>query len=198
MRSSRSAGLLPDETRVFPAHGAGSSCGKNLSDATSSTIGEQRRTNAAVALPSEEAFVAAVTQGQPEAPAYFPYDAHLNRERRHLLDDHAPPALLSLADVLARMAGGAVVLDTRDPDDFARTHLTTAVNVGLVGRFAEFAGDVLRPLDDIVLVCDPGHATEARVRLGRIGFDAVVGSFEADGPAWAETTTGHRVGALPG
>jgi hydroxyacylglutathione hydrolase len=103
---------------------------------------------------------------------------------------------LSLSNVLARMAGGAVVLDTRDPDDFARSHLSGAVNVGLGGRFAEFAGDVLRPFDEIVLVCDPGHATEARVRLGRIGFDAVVGSFAAGGPdpfaAAPQATGGSR------
>ena len=95
---------LPDATRVFPAHGAGSSCGKNLSDATESTIGEQRRTNAAVALESERAFVAAVTQGQPVAPAYFPYDAHLNREQRDLLDDQRR-AGLALAGRRARPDG---------------------------------------------------------------------------------------------
>jgi len=141
-----------------------------------------------------------VTQGQPVAPAYFPYDAHLNHERRDLLDDHAAPASLSLADVLDRMAGGAVVLDTRDPDDFASSHLAGAVNVGLAGRFAEFAGDVLRPVDDIVLVCDVGRATEARVRLGRIGFDAVVGSLEVGGPdpfatAGAATDASRRITA---
>ncbi|HXY42970.1 MAG TPA: rhodanese-like domain-containing protein [Acidimicrobiales bacterium] len=171
---------LPDATRVFPAHGAGSSCGKNLSSETSSTIGEQRRTNYAVRIPREDDFVAAVTEGQPVAPAYFPYDAHLNREQRDLLDDQSPPSPLSLDEVLAAQEAGAVVLDTRDPADFARGHLRHAVNVGLAGRFAEFAGDVLRPSDEIVLVCDEGRATEARVRLGRIGYDRVTGCLEGD------------------
>jgi len=171
---------LPDATRVFPAHGAGSSCGKNLSSETSSTIGEQRRTNYALRIATEEDFVAAVTVGQPVAPAYFPYDAHLNREQRDLLDDQSPTPSLSLGEMLASQAAGAVVLDTRDPADFARGHFRHAVNVGLAGRFAEFAGDVLRPTDAIVLVCEPGHATEARVRLGRIGYDGVTGCLEGD------------------
>ena len=171
---------LPDATRVFPAHGAGSSCGKNLSSETSSTIGEQRRTNYALRITDEDAFVASVTAGQPVAPAYFPYDAHLNREQRELLDDQAPPEALTVAELLAAERAGAVVLDTRDPADFGRAHFRGSINVGLGGRFAEFAGDVLSPADEIVLVCNPGHATEARVRLGRIGFDKVTGYLAGD------------------
>lgn len=166
---------LPDETRVYPAHGAGSACGKNLSTDTWSTMGEQRRTNYALRIASKEEFVATITAGQPSAPPYFPYDAQLNRERRQLLDDHAPPAALTLEQLLASQEAGAVVLDTREPSEFARGHFLGSLNVGLGGRFAECAGDVLRPADEIVLVCDPGHATEARVRLGRIGFDHVIG-----------------------
>lgn len=171
---------LPEATRVFPAHGAGSSCGKNLSSETWSTIGEQRRSNYALRIASEGDFVTAVTAGQPVAPAYFPYDAHRNREQRDLLDDQAPPPGLSLEELLAAQGAGAVVLDTRDPADFARGHFRGSINVGLEGRFAEFAGNVLRPADEVVLVCDPGHATEARVRLGRIGFDRVVGHLTGD------------------
>jgi hydroxyacylglutathione hydrolase len=174
---------LPDATRVFPAHGAGSSCGKHLSNETSSTIGEQRKTNYALQIGSEAEFIAAVAKGQPSAPAYFGYDAHLNRERRQLLDDREPPPAIPLAEVLDRQAAGAVVLDTRPPDDFAAGHLPGSVNVGLAGRFAEFAGDVLTPDDEIVIVCDPGHETEARVRLGRIGFDNVVGYLAGGAPA---------------
>jgi hydroxyacylglutathione hydrolase len=171
---------LPDATRVFPAHGAGSSCGKNLSSETSSTIGEQRRTNYALRIADEKDFVAAVTADQPVAPAYFPYDAHLNREQRDLLDDQAPPTPLSLEELLEAQDAGAVVLDTRDPADFQRAHFRGSINVGLGGRFAEFAGDVLAPANEIVLVCNPGHATEARVRLGRIGFDRVTGYLAGD------------------
>lgn len=166
---------LPDETRVFPAHGAGSSCGKQLSLETSSTIGEQRRSNYALQSMTEDAFVAAITEGQPVRPHYFSFDARRNREAHRLLDETVVPPELRLDDVMARIAGGAVPLDTREPSDFAAGHLRGAINVGLQGRFAEWAGDVLDPDRDIVLVGDPATALESRVRLARIGFDAVTG-----------------------
>lgn len=166
---------LPDETRVFPAHGAGSSCGKALSSETSSTIGEQRRSNYALQPMTEDQFVAAVTEGQPVRPNYFSFDAALNRRGHRLLDETAPPQALGLDELLDRVARGAVPLDTREPSDFAAGHLRGAVNVGLLGRFAEWAGDVLDPDQEIVLVGDPASATESRVRLARIGFDKVVG-----------------------
>jgi rhodanese-related sulfurtransferase/glyoxylase-like metal-dependent hydrolase (beta-lactamase superfamily II) len=166
---------LPDDTRVFPAHGAGSACGKQLSSETSSTIGEQRRSNYALAPQSEDQFVAAVTEGQPTRPHYFTFDAQRNRQNHRLLDETVPPPGLTLAEVLQRVAANAVPLDTREPADFAAAHLRGAVNVGLHGRFAEWAGDVLNPDRDIVLVGDPATALESRVRLARIGFDRVVG-----------------------
>jgi glyoxylase-like metal-dependent hydrolase (beta-lactamase superfamily II) len=165
---------LPDATRVYPAHGAGSACGKNLSTATVSTIGEQRVTNYALALPDEDAFVAAVTADQPAAPAYFGYDAARNKADRPLLDDTPPPAL-SLEGVLRLQEAGATVLDTREPNDYAAGHVAGAINVGLSGRYAEYAGCVLDPETDVVLVTDPGHETEAKTRLARIGYDRVVG-----------------------
>jgi rhodanese-related sulfurtransferase/glyoxylase-like metal-dependent hydrolase (beta-lactamase superfamily II) len=172
---------LPDETRVFPAHGAGSACGKQLSSDTSSTIGEQRRSNYALAPMTEDQFVAAVTEGQPTRPHYFSFDARQNRQVRHLLDENAEPAPLDLAEVLAYQQAGAVALDTREPIDFAAGHLRGAINVGLQGRFAEWAGDVLDPESDIVLVGDPTTALESRVRLARIGFDRVVGYLHQPG-----------------
>jgi hydroxyacylglutathione hydrolase len=174
---------LPDPTRVFPAHGAGSACGKNLSTETRSTIGEQRRTNHALAPMSEDQFVVAVTEGQPLTPPYFSFDAHRNREAHPLLDEHEPPPALSLDEALKLQADGAVVLDTRSPVDFAAGHLRGSLNVGLEGRFAEFTGDVLPgPDQEIVLLGEPGTELAARVRLGRIGFDNVVG-YVARGPA---------------
>jgi rhodanese-related sulfurtransferase len=167
--------VLPDATRVFPAHGAGSACGKNLSSANESTIGEQRATNYALAPMGEDAFVDAVTEGQSVAPLYFAFAANANRRDHELLDDQQPPAPLTVDDALAVVAAGGVLLDTRSPESFASGHLRGAINVGLDGRFAEFAGDVVRPGQPVVLVTDPGHHTEARVRLARIGFDAVVG-----------------------
>lgn len=167
--------VLPDETQVFPAHGAGSSCGKQLSTETSSTIGEQRRSNYALQPMTEDEFVTAVTEGQPVRPHYFSFDAQRNREDHRLLDETEPPKGLSLAEVLDSVAGGAVPLDTREPSDFAAGHLRGAVSVGLRGRFAEWAGDVLDADREIVLVGDPDAALESRVRLARIGFDRVVG-----------------------
>jgi len=166
---------LPDETRIFPAHGAGSACGKQLSSETSSTLGEQRRSNYALAAMTEDDFVAAVTEGQPVRPAYFSFDAQRNRQAHQLLDEHSPPPPMDLTTVVARQQAGALLLDTREPVDFAAAHLRGAINVGLQGRFAEWAGEVLDPGRDIVLVGDPTTALESRVRLARIGFDRVVG-----------------------
>jgi glyoxylase-like metal-dependent hydrolase (beta-lactamase superfamily II)/rhodanese-related sulfurtransferase len=186
---------LPDETRVFPAHGAGSSCGKHLSTETESTLGYERATNYALAPMTEEAFVSVVTEGQPARPLYFSYDAQRNRELRPLLDEHEPPAALDLAAVRALQESGGAVLDTRDPADFAALHLHGSLNVSLRSRFAEFAGDVLRPGELIALVCDPGQEREAKVRLARIGFDSVIGALAeplrtlADHPEMAEPSS---------
>ena len=168
--------VLPDSTRVLPAHGAGSACGKALSSETTSTIGEQRRTNYALQAMTEDEFVAAVTEGQPAKPSYFSFDARVNREWHGLLDEGAPP-LLGLEEVLARQEAGAVMLDAREPSDYSAAHMKGAVNVGLQGRFAEWAGDVVPSDRDIVLVGDPAIAAEAKLRLGRVGLDRVVGQL---------------------
>jgi glyoxylase-like metal-dependent hydrolase (beta-lactamase superfamily II)/rhodanese-related sulfurtransferase len=168
---------LPDTTRVFPAHGAGSACGKSMSDAVSSTIGEQRRLNYALRPMSEDEFVEAVTQNQSVAPLYFAFTADANRHDHALLDDSEEPARLDVDEALARQADGAAILDGRAPESFASGHLRGSVNVGLDGRFAEYAGDVLRSGQAIVLVTDPGREAEAKVRLARIGFDQVVGDL---------------------
>ena len=167
---------LPDATKVFPAHGAGTACGKNLSTETVSTIGEQRRTNYALGPMSEDDFVRIVTDGQPAAPAYFPYAAVRNRQARPLFDDvHVEVTPLDLPGVVDRQRAGAIVVDARDDLSFAAGHLRGSVNVGLGGRFAEYAGEVMAPGTPIVLVTDPGHEAEATIRLARIGFDDVVG-----------------------
>ena len=166
---------LPDETRVFPGHGAGSACGKSLSTETWSTLGDQRRTNYALQATDVDTFVDLVTEGQPTAPAYFGYDAALNRQDRDLLDEDSPLPALSWAEAAAMVAAGAVLVDGRDHESFARGHLAGSINVGLDGRYAEFAGSVVRADVDLVLVVDPGQEIEARNRLARIGFDRVVG-----------------------
>jgi hydroxyacylglutathione hydrolase len=166
---------LPDDTRVFPAHGAGSACGKNLSTELSSTIGEQRVTNYALLAPDKATFLELVTEGQPPAPGYFAYDAVLNRKERDLLDETEPPTPLDWDQVQAALTEGAVLVDGRDPEEFAHGHLHGAVNVGLDGRYAEFAGSILPADRDIVLFVDPGSELEAKNRLARIGFDRVLG-----------------------
>jgi glyoxylase-like metal-dependent hydrolase (beta-lactamase superfamily II)/rhodanese-related sulfurtransferase len=168
---------LPDATKVFPAHGAGSACGKNLSTETVSSIGEQRRTNYALAPMTEDEFVEAVTQGQTAAPLYFAFAANRNRQQRDRMDDDVRVTPMSLDDVLAAQRDGAVVIDGRDDTTFAAGHLRGSVNVGLGGRFAEYAGEVMTPGTPIVLVTEPGHETEAAVRLARIGFDRVLGAL---------------------
>ena len=175
---------LPDETIVYPGHGAGSSCGKNLSTALSCTIGEQRRTNYALQDMTREAFVSVVTAGQRPAPLYFGHDAALNKRERPLLKDTLARALqpLTIEATLAAQTEGAVLLDTREGDAFAAGFLRGAVFVGLGGRFASWVGTVISPEAELVLICEPGKEEEAATRLGRIGYDNVRGFLE-DAPS---------------
>ncbi|MDE3203202.1 MAG: MBL fold metallo-hydrolase [Acidobacteriota bacterium] len=166
---------LPDATRVFPAHGAGSACGRAMASAPSSTIGEQRTSNYALAPMSEDAFVADISRYQPTAPAYFGFAASTNRRSHQLLDHDGPTVALTMGDVAQLRQDGAVVIDARTPETFASGHLRGAINVSLDGRFAEYAGDVVAPDRDIVVVSPPGREAEARTRLARIGFDRTVG-----------------------
>jgi hydroxyacylglutathione hydrolase len=173
---------LPDEVLVYPAHGAGSLCGKNLSTDTVSTIGVQRRYNYALQPMSREEFVRVVTAEQPDTPAYFSYDAVLNARERPTLEQALEEELrpLELDEALTLSAHGAQLLDTRDPADFAGAHLTGSANIGLGGSYATWAGTILEHERPVVLVADPGREQEAAMRLGRIGFDNVAG-YLADG-----------------
>lgn len=168
---------LPDKTLVYPAHGAGSMCGKNISSETVSTLGEQRRCNYALKPMTKKEFVRLVTADQPEAPAYFSYDAALNRSLRPTLRKTLQKSLKPLgpAQVLKLRKAGAYALDVRDPADFALAHLAGSVNIGLGGKFATWAGTVLDRSRRIVIVAEPGWEEEAAMRLGRIGFDQVAG-----------------------
>jgi rhodanese-related sulfurtransferase/glyoxylase-like metal-dependent hydrolase (beta-lactamase superfamily II) len=168
---------LPDATLVYPAHGAGSLCGKAISQETVSTIGEQRRVNYALQPMREADFVALVTADQPDAPPYFTYDAVLNSKERPTLDTALERELqpIPLDSVTALQHEGAQVLDTREAGEFASAHLIGSVNVGLGGQYATWAGTVLRHDKPIVIVAAPGRERESAVRLGRIGFDHIVG-----------------------
>ena len=171
---------LPDESLVYPAHGAGSLCGKALSKETVSTLGEQRRVNYALQPMSKEAFLQVVTADQPDAPSYFTYDAVLNSEERPTLDQALERGLnpLGLDAVLELQAAGAQIVDTRDPDEFGAAHLRGSINIGLGGQYATWAGTLLDRAHPIVIIADPGRERESAVRLGRIGFDHVAGYLE--------------------
>jgi len=171
---------LSDQSLIYPAHGAGSLCGKAISKETVSTIGEQRRSNYALQPMSKEDFIQLVTADQPEAPAYFTYDAVLNSEERPTLDQALARGMnpLTLDAVLALQAGGAQILDTRDPDAFGAAHLAGSINIGLGGQYATWAGSMLNRSNPIVIIADPGRENESAVRLGRIGFDHIAGYLQ--------------------
>lgn len=171
---------LPDGVTVMPAHGAGSSCGKNLSTELTSTIGEQRRTNPSVQPISEEAFVDLITQGQPAAPAYFSIDAAMNKRVHPLLDQSRTIAALTPAQLRQALADGVRVIDARDADNFAAGHLRGSVNVGFDGRFAETGGMVADIGEKIVLIAYPGEEQSAALRLARVGSDNAVGYLTVD------------------
>jgi hydroxyacylglutathione hydrolase len=168
---------LPDETLVYPAHGAGSLCGKNLSTDTVSTIGVQRLYNYALQPMSREQFIRAVTVDQPDTPAYFTYDAVLNARERPTLGQALERQLrpLTVDELLVVQSAGGQVIDTRDPVDFEGAHLRGSLNVGLGGTFATWCGTILDRERPIVVVGEPGRELEAATRLGRIGFDTVAG-----------------------
>jgi hydroxyacylglutathione hydrolase len=171
---------LPDETLVYPAHGAGSLCGKNLSTDTVSTIGVQRQYNYALQPMSKDDFIRIVTSDQPDSPAYFTYDAILNTKERPTLETALARELrpLPLVEVIERRDRGAQVLDTRDPTEYAGVHVRGSINVGLGGTYATWCGTLLDPQRPIVIVADPGREEESATRLGRIGFDNVAGYLD--------------------
>ena len=171
---------LPDASLVYPAHGAGSLCGKALSKDTVSTIGNERRSNYALQPMSKSAFVDLVTADQPDAPPYFTYDAVLNSKERPTLDEALARELnpMTLELVLALQRTGGQILDTRDPVEFASAHLAGSINIGLGGQYATWAGTVLDRERPIVIIADPGREQESAIRLGRIGFDHIVGFLQ--------------------
>lgn len=179
---------LPDETLIYPAHGAGSLCGKNISSDTVSTLGDQRRFNYALQPMRKDEFIRLVSVDQPDAPAYFTYDAILNTRERPTLEKSLQQVLqpVELDEVLALGDAGAQLLDVRDAAEYAKTHLAGSINVGLGGQYATWAGTVLDSTRPIVIIAEPGREQEAALRLGRIGFDHVKGYLKDGMGALAE------------
>jgi hydroxyacylglutathione hydrolase len=176
---------LPDSVEVYPAHGAGSLCGRNIAKETSSTIGEQRRLNYALQPMAKEAFVRIMTADLPEVPAYFPVDVAINREGAKPLADRPRPASLSPEGFAKAAEDGATVLDLRGSAAFATGHVPGSLNVALAGAFAAWAGALVSADRPIVLVGeDAASLEEAATRLARVGLDRVLGHLEGGVAAW--------------
>jgi hydroxyacylglutathione hydrolase len=184
---------LPDDVIVYPAHGPGSSCGKNLGPQTYSTIEEQKRNNYALQDMSKDEFIKVVTRGLSAPPAYFPVNARINQKGYDTMDHLMGKSdqALSIPVFKNKIKEGAWILDTRNATDFTRQFIPGAISIGLEGRFAEWAGNLI-PFDQpLVLVADPGKEKESIVRLARVGFDKVEGYLEGGIASWAES--GERV-----
>jgi glyoxylase-like metal-dependent hydrolase (beta-lactamase superfamily II)/rhodanese-related sulfurtransferase len=167
---------LPDSVEVYPAHGAGSLCGRNISSETSSTIGQQRQFNYALRPMPKEEFVRMMTTDLPEAPVYFARDVVINREGASELDHLPDPAALEARDVEALQKKGAIVLDTRPSAQYGAGHVPGSLNIGLSGQFASWAGALISPKVPIVLVTEEGdQVREAQTRLARVGIENVAG-----------------------
>jgi hydroxyacylglutathione hydrolase len=179
---------LPDTVKVYPAHGPGSSCGKNLGPKTFSTIGEEKATNYALQPQSKEEFVKAVTFGLNKPPIYFHINARINQKGYTSLDDIKELGLkpLSISEFKSFIEDNAIVLDTRPAKVFTQGFIPSSISIGLEGRFAEWAGALLPFHDKIILITDEGMEEETLVRLTRVGFDQIVGYLKGGYNAWKE------------
>lgn len=184
---------LPDHVLVYPAHGPGSSCGKNLGPNTQSTIGEEKKTNYALQATDKETFIKTVTQGLQEAPRYFKVNAKINQQGYDSLEavKNRGMQALSVDDFKKRMKEDVIVLDTREATVFTEGFIPGSISIGLEGRFAEWAGSML-PFDKtIILVTAPGKEEESVIRLSRVGFEKMEGYLDGGYDAWknaGETT----------
>jgi len=176
---------LPDHVEVYPAHGAGSMCGRNMSNDTSSTIGEQRKFNYALRQMSKDEFVEMMTADLPEAPAYFPRDAEINRSGARDLSELSPPVALSPEEVAT--LHDHVLLDVRSAADFGAGHLPGSINIGLGGQFAIWAGSLIPLAASIVVVADTeAQVAESTIRLARVGIENVKGYLSGGIEGWRQ------------
>ncbi len=178
---------LPDEVEVYPAHGAGSMCGRNMSSETSSTIGEQRKFNYALKQMSKEEFVKLMTSDLPDQPIYFSKDAEINRAGARELSELSTPVGLSPHEVLSLQTSGHVLLDVRSGAEFGAAHVPGSLNIGLAGQFAMWAGSLIPLNSAIVIVADSAqHVDESVVRLARVGIENVKGYLRGGIQSWRE------------
>ena len=177
---------LDDAVAVYPAHGAGSLCGKQMRPEHESTIGKERALNYALRPATKEEFVQLITAELPERPGYFAQDAEINRSGAAPMDELPPVVQLTVEELAARQKSGSVVLDTRPPIQFGAGHIPGSVNIPLGGQFASWAGIVLGLEKDLVLIGEDAAAVEeARMRLARVGMEHATGTLKGGLAAWA-------------
>ncbi len=186
---------LPDKTLVYPAHGAGSLCGRNMRADRFSTIGTERFSNYALQIKTRQEFVVQMTSNLPARPGYFAADAEMNREGAEALSELKPMRALSPRDLEDLSAADIVLLDTRPADQFAAEHVPGSVAIGLGGQFASWAGAMLGVSSRVVVIAESvERAEEARMRLARVGIDGVIGYLEGGVEAWKNS--GRPTGSL--
>lgn len=188
---------LPDDVVVYPAHGPGSMCGKSIGQEKQSTIGQEKKNNYALRDMPREEFTKIILDGQPAAPQYFIKNAIINRTGYDSIDLVLERNIrsLSAAELQSEVAGGAVVLDTRDAETFGAGFIPGALNVGLDGSFAIWVGTLIDIKQRLVIIADAGREREAIVRLARVGYENVAGYLEGGFEAWA--TGGYAVDVVP-
>ncbi len=177
---------LEDHILVYPAHGPGSSCGKNLGPDTHSTIGLQKEKNYALKAQSKEEFIKSVTTGLQAAPPYFAINAKINQSGYDAVDKVKANGTnkLSISDFKTAASNGALILDTRHANVFTNGFVPGSISIGLEGRFAEWAGSLLSFDQDIILITENGKEEESVIRLARVGFEKMKGCLDGGFEAW--------------
>lgn len=187
---------LADSVEVYPAHGAGSMCGRNISKETSSTIGEQKKFNYALKEMTKDEFISLMTTDMPEAPRYFSMDARLNREGASALNDLPAPPALAAEEVNKRAQQGALVLDVREGAAFGAGHVPGSINLGLQGQFASWVGSLIPPEHKVIIVAEGEEGiSEAVMRMARVGLENVAGYLDGGIAAWERA--GLELATLP-
>ena len=194
---------LEDELIIYPGHGAGSACGKNMMKETVDTLGHQRGFNYALMQPNKEAFIEAVTDGLTPPPAYFPHNVRMNKSGYtsvHTVLEKGSKGLSPVEFKNIAQSHDALILDTRNADDFAKGHIPGSINIGVDGQFAPWVGAMIGDVNqEILLVTPENRAEEVTLRLSRVGFDNVLGTLDGGIPAWKEagfeTDTVERISA---
>ncbi len=187
---------LPDETQIYPAHGAGSLCGRQMSSESSSTIGKQKQTNYALMAKSSEEFVHLLTDNLSTAPEYFAQEVDLNRKGAAPISQLPAPAALSAPEVLRLQQEGTVVVDTRPASEFAAAHVPGSIHIALTGQYASWAARILGLQTKLIIVGeDADHVRESQLRLARVGLESISGYLDAGVAGWVRS--GYELESIP-